>query len=106
MNPGARVELSGNTLKVSGSVDPLTVLPTRKQGEALIQSASGNLTVDLSAMETAHSVVLSLLLCWQRYAEKFGRSLSFTGVSARLYSLAALSNLEEQLSGFQPDQSA
>ncbi|MEQ9544718.1 MAG: STAS domain-containing protein [Marinobacter sp.] len=103
MTTGARVELSGDILKVSGSIDPLTVLSTRKQGEALIQSGSGNLTVDLSAMETAHSVALSLLLCWQRCAEEFGRSLLFTGVSARLYSLAALSNLEEQLPGFQRD---
>ncbi|WP_297791834.1 STAS domain-containing protein [uncultured Marinobacter sp.] len=106
MTSGARVELSGDILKVSGSVDPLTVVSFRKQGEALIRSASGDLTVDLSAMETAHSVVLSLLLCWQRCAGEFGRSLSFTGVSARLYSLAALSNLEEQLTGFQPDKSA
>ncbi|EON93730.1 NTP binding protein (contains STAS domain) [Marinobacter lipolyticus SM19] len=106
MTSVARVELSGDILKVSGSVDPLTVVSTRKQGEALIQSASGNLTVDLSALENAHSVVLSLLLCWQRCADELGRSLLFTGVSDRLYSLAALSNLEEQLSGFQPDGSA
>lgn len=100
MSPAAQVELRGNTLTVSGTIDPLTVLVTRKQGETLIRSATEDLLVDLSAMTTAHSVVLSLLLCWQRLAGSQGLTLSFSGVSDRLNSLAALSNLEDQLPGF------
>lgn len=100
MSPAAQVELRGDTLTVSGTIDPLTVLATRKRGETLIRSATGDLTVNLSTMETAHSVVLSLLLCWQRLAGSQGLALSFSGVSDRLNSLAALSNLEEQLPGF------
>ena len=96
----ARATLAGNTLTVSGAIDPLNVLAVRKEGEALIASAAGNLTVDLSAMGSAHSVVLSLLLCWQRHAAARGHALVFTGVRDRLVSLASLSNLDDQLPGF------
>lgn len=87
-------------LVLTGEVDPATVLSLRKQGEALIASASGPLTVDLGGLANAHSVVLSLLLCWQRCAQLRGLALSFRGVSDKLASLAALSNLDSELPGF------
>ncbi|MGB1950889.1 MAG: STAS domain-containing protein [Marinobacter sp.] len=96
----ARVALAGSTLTVSGAIDPINVLAVRKEGESLIASAAGELTVDLSAMGSAHSVVLSLLLCWQRHAAARGCTLAFAGVSDRLVSLASLSNLDDQLPGF------
>jgi len=43
------------------------------------------------------------LLCWQRLAAQSGIALSFKGVSGRLASLAALSNLDGQLAGFGPE---
>jgi len=49
--------------------------------------------------------VLSMLLCWQRLAHQTGITLSFRGVSSRLASLAALSNLDDQLTGFRPETS-
>lgn len=93
----ATAELRDNELWVSGRVDADSVLALRAQGEALIRQHGGHLIVDLSALETAHSVVLSMLLCWQRLAEKQGGSLRFRGISERLESLAALSNLRSQL---------
>lgn len=96
----ARAELTGRILTVSGYIDPLTVLSVRKQGEALIASAPDDLTVDLSGMGTGHSVVLSLLLCWQRCAARNGHSLRFSGASDQLVALASLSSLDEQLPGF------
>lgn len=96
----ALVTLAGDRLTVSGDIDPLTAVAVRKQGEALILGSKTDLTVDLSAMGTAHSVVLSLLLCWQRLARGRGQALQFTGVSERLGSLAALSGLDDQLPGF------
>ncbi|MGB2110114.1 MULTISPECIES: STAS domain-containing protein [Marinobacter] len=94
------VELSGNTLAVTGEVNADTVIALRKQGEQLIGAASGPLTVDLSGLATAHSVVLSMLLCWHRLALEKQQSLTFQGASDRLLSLAALSNLEDQIPGF------
>lgn len=96
----ATVTLNDNRLAVSGSIDPLTVVALRKEGEELILGSKADLVVDLAAMSTAHSVVLSLLLCWQRLARGRSQTLHFTGVSERLASLAALSGLDEQLPGF------
>lgn len=98
-----RVQLSEGTLIVSGEVTTDTVISLRKEGEKLIRSASGDLVVDLDGLVTAHSVVLSMLLCWQRLAAQAGIALLFKGVSGRLASLAALSNLDGQLTGFGPE---
>lgn len=101
MTPGqATLTLDDNRLTVSGEIDPLTVVALRKQGESLILGSKADLVVDLSSMKTAHSVVLSLLLCWQRMAHGRSQALHFTGVSERLGSLAALSGLDDQLPGF------
>lgn len=98
-----RVRLSEGALIVSGEVTTETVVGLRKEGEELIRSASGDLVVDLDGLVTAHSVVLSMVLCWQRLAHHAGVDLSFRGVSGRLASLAALSNLGDQLTGFGPE---
>ncbi|MGC8121136.1 STAS domain-containing protein [Marinobacter sp. VGCF2001] len=90
----------GAVLKVSGDVDAGTVLGLRKQGEQAIRQAEGALDIDLSGLGTAHTVVLSMLLCWQRLAQSRHCQLSFTGASERLRSLAALSNLQDQIPGF------
>ncbi|WP_273204805.1 STAS domain-containing protein [Marinobacter subterrani] len=96
----AQARLVDGALVVTGGVDAGTIVDLRSQGEKLITAASGNLVVDLGGFATAHSVVLSMLLCWQRLAHQTGISLSFRGVSGRLASLAALSNLDDQLAGF------
>ncbi|KXO10981.1 MULTISPECIES: lipid asymmetry maintenance protein MlaB [Marinobacter] len=94
------VILDGVTLRVTGSVDADSVIPLRKQGEQLINGAQSLLTVDLAGLGTAHSVVLSMLLCWHRLALSRQVSLTFEGASDRLLSLAALSNLKDQIPGF------
>ena len=94
------VEMIDSTLTVTGDVDVASVLPLRREGERLINTVDTNLMVDLGSLRTAHSVVLSMLLCWQRLANSRGISLTYHGVSDRLASLAALSNLDDQLSGF------
>ncbi|NMT65187.1 STAS domain-containing protein [Marinobacter orientalis] len=96
----ATVTLEDDRLTLSGSIDPLTVVALRKEGERLILGSKTDLTVDLTAMSTAHSVVLSLLLCWQRLARRHSQNLHFSGVGERLASLAALSGLDDQLPGF------
>jgi phospholipid transport system transporter-binding protein len=98
--PAPRVTLEGQMLAVSGEVDADSVVALRKEGERLISQAAGPLTVDLSALATAHSAVLSMLLCWQRLASRQSLSMHCRGASARLVSLAALSNLDDQIPGF------
>jgi len=102
---GAQVTLAGDTLALSGAIDPVTVVAIRREGEKLIRASKADLEVDLSGLATAHSAVLSLLLCWQRLASGRSQSLRFTGVGARLNSLAALSGLDRQLPGFSSQSS-
>lgn len=97
-SPG--VELNNQVLSVTGDVAVDQVVTLRKEGEKLIGTAANSLIIDLSGLETAHSVILSMLLCWQRYARQKGLSLTFQGVSDRLASLAALGSIDEQLGGF------
>ncbi len=100
MTPTVQVQLNNNVLSVSGAVNAQTVVTLREQGEELISTAGKELIVDLKNLDTAHSVVLSMLLCWQRLARKRGISLSYRAVGSRLASLAALSNIGDQLPGF------
>ncbi|KPQ28085.1 MAG: putative NTP binding protein (contains STAS domain) [Marinobacter excellens HL-55] len=100
MNSSPAVELDGATLRVTGEVDANTVVQLRNRGEELINASSGVLAIDLFGLLTAHSVVLSMLLCWQRLALVNQIKLSFDGASDRLQSLAALSNLQDQMPGF------
>ncbi|MCK2150110.1 STAS domain-containing protein [Marinobacter alexandrii] len=95
-----RVEMTNDILVVTGDVDAESVVALRSKGEAVIRSAAVDLTVDLEGLETAHSVVLSMLLCWQRLAASLSVDLTYRGVSERLLSLAALSHLDDHLPGF------
>ena len=100
--PTPSITLAGPVLAVTGEVDAATVIDLRAQGEGFIRRATGPLTVDLSDLVTAHSVVLSMLLCWQRLAQEVQCPLTFRGANKKLISLAALSNLENQIPGFAP----
>ncbi|GGC57470.1 STAS domain-containing protein [Marinobacter halophilus] len=101
MSSGApTVELDGSILRVVGEVDVDSVVILRNRGEQLMSAAPGPLTVDLSGLVTAHSAVLSMLLCWHRLALKNQTALTFDGASERLLSLASLSNLQDQIPGF------
>ncbi|PSF05956.1 NTP-binding protein [Marinobacter fuscus] len=103
MTAEGRIERHEGVLRLLGEVDATSVLELRKQGEQFIQQAGQQpLIIDLSGLSTAHTVVLSLLLCWHRLALSLQGQLSFTGASDRLVSLAALSSLQNQLPGFSP----
>ena len=96
-------------LVVTGEVTAGSVRALRAEGERLVGSSrSGSqsrggyseVCIDLQGVATASSIVLSLLMCWQRFALSQGINIRFTGISDRLHSLASLSGLDRQLSGF------
>lgn len=91
------VQLDAGVLSVFGAIDAHTVVPLRAEGERLIKTASNRLVVNLQGLSTTHSVILSMLLCWFRLAEKQGVALTFQNAPERLISLAALSNLKDWL---------
>ena len=100
MSVSARLELDEDRLRVFGNIGPENVLAIRSEGERLIAGHRRDVSVDLSALGAAHSVVLSLLLCWLRLARSRHQSLVFCGVGERLESLALLSGLDGHLPGF------
>lgn len=111
MNHEPRLALEGDRLSVAGEIGPDNVCAARSEGERLIRKHSQDIVVDLSALGAAHSVVLSLLLCWLRLARSRNQALSLEGVGDRLRSLAALSGLDGHIpglavpAGYSPDPS-
>ena len=99
MSESPRLTLMDNRLSVTGDITPDNAVAIRGEGERLIAAKNQEVVVDLSGLGAAHSVVLSLLLCWMRLARSRGQRLSFEGVDAQLGSLAALSGLGEHLPG-------
>lgn len=108
MNTCPAVVLSGDRMLLSGRVVPDTVLQVRADGERLIKKQGSPLVmvIDLSGVEAAHSVVLSLLLCWVRQAHECQVGLRIEGGDDRLWSLATLSGLDQYLPGIQPSVNA
>ncbi|MDX1633851.1 MAG: STAS domain-containing protein [Marinobacter sp.] len=88
-------------LTLAGEVTADSALALRADGEARIRAARSTgqteLVMDLAGLATASSIVLSLLLCWQRLARSEGLALTFIGTGERLRSLAGLSSLEAGL---------
>jgi len=99
-SPG--LTLAGDRLSVSGDIIPDNVVAIRSEGERLIAGQDQDIVVDLSGLGAAHSVVLSLLLCWMRLARSKNQGLRLEGAGERLTSLAALSGLDEHLPGPYP----
>lgn len=95
-------QIDDHKFAVSGQVDSSSVLALRAEGERLIGACQPeqNLCIDLADLATASSIVLSLLLCWQRQATARKVTLQYSGVGERLRALASLSNLDKHLSGF------
>lgn len=99
MSKSARLEWVSNRLRVTGDISPGNVCEIRNEGERLIAEKNQDVVVDLSGLGAAHSVVLSLLLCWLRLARSRNQSLSLEGAGDRLRSLARLSGLNQHLPG-------
>lgn len=100
--PSIRQQGDG-TLAVSGYVTADNVVGLRAQGEqrlGSVNSANGEVEINLTGVENAHSILLSLLLCWQRAAIARHQTLIYSGISERLLSLSALSGLNQHLPGF------
>lgn len=83
-------------LRMSGRV-PHTreLLRLRDEGCRLLQTsaAEGVCTLDLSGLDGAGSVPMTLILSWHRHARAEGVELRFTGVPDGLREMAAVSGL-------------
>lgn len=87
----------GGQLLLSGVLDHSNVVKAREEGEALLGQAGSTCSVSLSGLESAHSAVLSLLLCWLRFAVKRQLTLTFVDMPDQLYDMARVSGLDDLL---------
>ncbi len=83
-------------LRLSDKVTMQTARALLEQGRAGI--AAGDLTVDFSAVTTADSAALALLLDWMRAARANGRQIRVCDLPPSLSSLAQLYGIEDMLS--------
>ncbi|PFG09492.1 STAS domain-containing protein [Marinobacter sp. LV10MA510-1] len=99
-NPQPTLNFSDNTLRIDGEADAMAAADLRQRGEVLLAGAKGDITVDLARLSSASSSLLSVLLCWQRFASERSLNLRFDHPGERLLALAALANLNDALPGF------
>lgn len=95
----ASAEPDGNRLALAGRVTADNVLAIRKRGEAWLASlpAGASASVDLTAVTTASSVLLSLLLCLHRRAGHGQVTLTFAGTPDDLSGLSRLNGVSRWL---------
>lgn len=99
-NPQPKLEFNDHTLTVDGEADAMAAADLRQRGEVLLAGAKSDITVDLTKLTSASSSLLSVLLCWQRFAGERSLNLRFDHPGERLLALAALANLNDALPGF------
>lgn len=92
-------ESEGNRFALSGRITADNVLAVRKRGEAWLASLPSGTSarVDLSAVTTASSVLLSLLLCLHRRAGRQQVTLDFIGTPDDLSGLSRLNGVSRWL---------
>lgn len=83
----------GDKLSVQGPVTIGTVVAVIAQGVALFDR--DNLVIDLAQVSEVDSSAISMLLEWQREAERNKRKLRFTNMPKNLQSLARLYGVSE-----------
>jgi len=91
------VRSGAGELSLSGQMDHDTVVRARELGERLLAEEQGPWRINLGGLESAHSGVLSLLLCFLRAADRHQQSITFVEMPDRLYDMARMSGLDQLL---------
>ena len=87
----------GQTITLNGRLDVSTVADVRIALHDAVDSGSGDLFVDLSAIEFIDASGLGVLVGAHRRAGRFGRRLVLRGVPDRVLRLLALTRLNRVL---------
>lgn len=87
-----------NELRVGGVISTATVTKLREEGEHWIQRLSKNYStihIDMKPAIPRGAVCVSLMLCWQRMANKLGVELEFLNIPLDLRNIIQLSGLKD-----------
>lgn len=91
------VRLESGELSIAGRMDHDEVAKAREEAERLLIEMQGPGRIHLKGLESAHSGVLSLLLCLIRAADRHQREIVFVDMPDRLYDMARMSGLDQLL---------
>lgn len=97
----ASAEADGSRLVLAGRITAGNVSAVRRRGGGWLATLSpgASARVDLAAVTTASSVVLSLLLCLRRRAGQRQVTLTFAGTPEDLVGLSRLNGVSRWLTG-------
>ncbi len=84
-------------IRLQGEIDFANAKALQVQLSAAVTQAGSQVCVDLSGVEHANSVGLSLLLSAARNADERGARLTFSGLPKQLQSMAAVCGLDDWL---------
>ena len=87
-----------NELRVGGVISTATAVKLREEGEHWIKRLSKNYSeihIDMKPTVPRGTVCVSLMLCWQRMANKLGVELEFFNIPLDLRNIIQLSGLKD-----------
>lgn len=95
MSVGVAVEGQNATVELSGEISSDMIASERARIEnALTAMSEKTRLVDLNALETFNSQVLSLCLCLLRLADQKGFEVKFVNTPSKLFDMARVGGLE------------
>lgn len=96
MSSQADITVDRDRLCVSGMIDFFTAMQLWQQSLPLL-SQKNTLDFDFSAVISANSAALALLLEWLKYAKREQKTITFHGLPSQLLSIATIAGLENIL---------
>ncbi|WP_020409649.1 STAS domain-containing protein [Hahella ganghwensis] len=90
----------GATLALTGHIDFDNCVKVMQEGERYLSGSAGtgkNVCIDVSGVENAHSVLLSVLLRWLALSEKVQLEASVSGLSGKMFEVARVSGIDTVL---------
>lgn len=97
MSTGASLEVRDGVPQVRGTLDFSTVSALWEQGLALFRDGSGDIRLDVSAVDRIDSAGVALLVEWMRLVRGRGGDFSITGAPPAMKDLIRLADLEDLL---------
>ncbi|OZG70534.1 hypothetical protein BTA51_25715 [Hahella sp. CCB-MM4] len=90
----------GGRLSLSGHIDFDNCVDVMHEGECYLSNGARSekkVSIDVSGVENAHSVLLSVLLRWIAFTEKNHIEVGVTGLSGKMFEVARVSGIDTVL---------
>ncbi|WP_455209871.1 STAS domain-containing protein [Kaarinaea lacus] len=99
-DPKIEVNTDGSIV-IIGELNHQSVPAVLKQSASLIfadnNSSSGNLTIDLEAVNRSDSAGVALLIEWMRQAKRNNKAIHFKNIPKQMHEIAEVSGVDKML---------